>query len=339
MHRFTTHSEGSTPQRIGFLLIENFTLLALSSAIDPLRIANRVSGQSLYEWCLVGSHGESVMSSDGIDVQVNAQLADEGQYDLLIVVGGVDIEHNVRPAEIAWLKRHARSPAWLGGICTGTYALALAGLLEGYQCSVHWDCMTPMTERFPNVLCSSQIYTVDRDRITASGGTVSLHMMLAYLGLHHPNALVEAVADMLICDRHRPDHELQLIPTWSRKVALKPKLSEVLQLMEANLEEPIPLSELAGLVGLSMRQLERLFLQNLHCTPSRYYLKLRLDRARRLIRQSSRSIVEITSMCGFVSTTHFSRCYRKHMGLSPRADRKMSVAPQLVSVDKQRRAG
>lgn len=157
--------------------------------------------------------------------------------------------------------------------------------------------------------------------MTCTGGTVPLHMMLGMLAANHSQALVDAVADMLVCDRHRADSELQLVPMWSRKVQVQPKLNEVLELMEANLEEPISLQELADFVHLSRRQLERLFLKSLHCTPSRYYLKLRLDRARRLLKQSSRSIVEITAMCGFVSTTHFSRCYRKYMGVSPRSDR------------------
>ena len=174
-------------------------------------------------------------------------------------------------------------------------------------------------------------YTIDRDRLTCTGGTVPLHMMLAMLAKRHPQSLVDGVADMLVCERHRSDAEMQVIPMWSRKVEVQPKLKEVLQLMEANLEEPLPLQDLADYVQLSRRQLERLFLKHLHSTPSRYYLKLRLDRARRLLKQTSRSIVEITSMCGFVSTTHFSRCYRKYMGVSPKGDRTQGV-PEVYQI-------
>ena len=313
-------------KRIGFLLLDDFTLLSLSSAIDPLRIANLLTDRTLYEWTLIGHAEEgAVTSSDGIRVTLDTDHFNTPTFDLVIVVGGVNIERHVDKTDIQWLRKQARAGTKLGAVCTGSYVLAAAGLLDGHQCSVHWDCLTPMTEQFPDVLCNSHIYTIDNDRLTASGGAVSLHMMLAYIGLSHPEALVEAVADMLVCDRHRADYEPQVVPMWSRRVALKPKLTEVLQLMEANLEEPIPLSELASLVGLSVRQLERLFLQNLHCTPSRHYLMLRLQRARRLIKQSSRSIVEITAMCGFTSTTHFSRCYRKYMGVSPRTDRKQGA--------------
>jgi transcriptional regulator GlxA family with amidase domain len=261
------------------------------------------------------------VSSDGIRVTLDYTLADEVDFDLVIVVGGIDIEQSVQRSDLAWLRKQAQKGAQLGALCTGSYALASAGLLNGYQCSAHWDCLTLLTEQFPAIDFNSHLYTIDRDRLTCTGGTVPLHMMLAMIAKRHPQSLVDGVADMLVCERHRSDAEMQVIPMWSRKADMQPKLKEVLQLMEANLEEPITLQELADYVSLSRRQLERLFLKHLHSTPSRYYLKLRLDRARRLLKQTSRSIVEITSMCGFVSTTHFSRCYRKYMGVSPKSDR------------------
>ena len=309
------------PKHVGFLLMERFTLISLSSAIDPLRVANQLSGHTLYTWSLVGSSPDTQVSSDGIRVALDAPLRSVDAFDIVIVVGGVDIQDVPQKAECQWLKKLARADVVLGAVCTGSYVLANAGLLDGYQCSAHWDCLTLLNEHFPNVYCNNQLYTIDRKRMTCTGGTVPLHMMLGMLAANHSQALVDAVADMLVCDRHRADSELQLVPMWSRKVQVQPKLNEVLELMEANLEEPISLQELADFVHLSRRQLERLFLKSLHCTPSRYYLKLRLDRARRLLKQSSRSIVEITAMCGFVSTTHFSRCYRKYMGVSPRSDR------------------
>ena len=316
-----TRTFNAPPKRVGFLLMDQFTLISLSSAIDPLRVANLLSGTALYSWHLIGSGERDQVSSDGIRVTLDYTLADEVDFDLVIVVGGIDIEQSVQRSDLAWLRKQAQKGAQLGALCTGSYALASAGLLNGYQCSAHWDCLTLLTEQFPAIDFNSHLYTIDRDRLTCTGGTVPLHMMLAMIAKRHPQSLVDGVADMLVCERHRSDAEMQVIPMWSRKADMQPKLKEVLQLMEANLEEPITLQELADYVSLSRRQLERLFLKHLHSTPSRYYLKLRLDRARRLLKQTSRSIVEITSMCGFVSTTHFSRCYRKYMGVSPKSDR------------------
>jgi transcriptional regulator GlxA family with amidase domain len=316
-----TRTFNAPPKRVGFLLMDQFTLISLSSAIDPLRVANLLSGTALYSWHLIGSGERDQVSSDGIRVTLDYTLSDEVDFDLVIVVGGIDIEQSVQRSDLAWLRKQAQKGAQLGALCTGSYALASAGLLNGYQCSAHWDCLTLLTEQFPAIDFNSHLYTIDRDRLTCTGGTVPLHMMLAMIAKRHPQSLVDGVADMLVCERHRSDAEMQVIPMWSRKADMQPKLKEVLQLMEANLEEPITLQELADYVSLSRRQLERLFLKHLHSTPSRYYLKLRLDRARRLLKQTSRSIVEITSMCGFVSTTHFSRCYRKYMGVSPKSDR------------------
>lgn len=319
------HGITKRPQRVGFLLMDQFTLISLSSAIDPLRVANLLSDQQLYEWCLVGSGDSEQISSDSVRVRLDHSLADEIELDLVIVVGGVDIERTVQKTDLAWLRKQSQKGAQMGALCTGSYALASAGLLNGYECSAHWDCLTLLTEQFPGIDFNSHLYTIDRDRMTCTGGTVPLHMMLAMMSKRHPQSLVDGVADMLVCERHRTDAEMQVIPMWSRKVEVQPKLKEVLQLMEANLEEPLSLKDLAEYVNLSRRQLERLFLKHLHSTPSRYYLKLRLDRARRLLKQTSRSIVEITSMCGFVSTTHFSRCYRKYMGVSPKSDRAQGV--------------
>lgn len=308
-------------QRVGFLLMDQFTLISLSSAIDPLRVANLLADRELYQWCLIGSGEAEQVSSDGVRVKLDHMLTEDLELDLVIVVGGIDIERTVQRADLAWLRKQSHRGAQIGALCTGSYALASAGLLNGYECSAHWDCLTLLTEQFPGIEFNSHLYTIDRDRMTCTGGTVPLHMMLAMMSKRHPQSLVDGVADMLVCERHRTDAEMQVIPMWSRKVEVQPKLKEVLQLMEANLEEPLSLQELSDYVHLSRRQLERLFLKHLHSTPSRYYLKLRLDRARRLLKQTSRSIVEITSMCGFVSTTHFSRCYRKYMGVSPRSDR------------------
>ena len=309
------------PKRVGFLLMDQFTLISLSSAIDPLRVANLLSDTTLYSWHLIGSGERDQVSSDGIRVGLDYTLSDEVDLDLVIVVGWIDIEQSVQRSDLAWLRKQAQKGVQMGALCTGSYVLASAGLLNGYQCSAHWDCLTLLTEQFPAIDFNSHLYTIDRDRLTCTGGTVPLHMMLSVIAKRHPQSLVDGVADMLVCERHRSDAEMQVIPMWSRKADMQPKLKEVLQLMDANLEEPITLQELADYVSLSRRQLERLFLKYLYSTPSRYYLKLRLDRARRLLKQTSRSIVEITSMCGFVSTTHFSRCYRKYMGVSPKSDR------------------
>lgn len=310
--------------RIGFLLLDNFTMMALASAIEPLRMANQLSGEELYSWHIVSEKGDAVSASDGLSFNSDFSITDVCELDLVLVVGGVNITRSYTTAQVQWLQSLARRGVTLGGICTGPYVLAHAGLLDGYDCSIHWECMAALQERYPKVHCNNRLFTIDKKRLTSSGGNAPLDMMLSLITRDHGTNLSRAVSDMFICDRIRSDQDQQRIPLRQvhKSGESKPKLVDVIELMENNLEEPISLDELASFVDVSRRQLERMFLKYVDCSPSRYYLRLRLDRARQLLKQSNMSIVEIAAACGFISTPHFSRCYRKHIGISPRDERK-----------------
>jgi transcriptional regulator GlxA family with amidase domain len=309
------------PYRVGFLLINNFTLVSLATAIEPLRMANQLSGHELYTWQLVSQDGNTLTASDGISIAPDMAISSGQSFDIVIVVGGVDITRSFTAKEVSWLVSQAHKKVLMGAVCTGAYVLASAGLLDGYKCSAHWECLAALQERFPRVITTNNLYTLDRDRFTCTGGGVPMDMMISLVGRQHGKALTNAICDMFLCDRVRLDSEQQRTPLRRQLTTAQPKLAEVTELMEANLEEPIELEELASFVGISRRQLERLFLKHLDCTPSRYYLKLRLDRARQLLKQTTCSIIEVASMCGFVSAPHFSRCYRKYIGVSPKEER------------------
>ena len=211
----------------------------------------------------------------------------------------------------------------MGGLCTGPLVLAQAGLLDGYNCSAHWECLAALQEDYPRVFCNNNLFTFDRDRMTCTGGDVALHMMLHLVAGHHGAALANAISDMFVCDRIRDSQEPQRLRMENHVFASQPKLASAVQLMEANIEEPINLVDVAAYSGVSRRQLERLFLNFLGITPSRFYLKVRLERAKQLLRQTTCSIVDISSICGFESTAHFNRTYKKYMGLSPKSERSL----------------
>ena len=318
------------PYRVGFLLIENFTLIALATAVEPLRMANQLAGTELYSWELLTAEGEPARASDGITLLPDASVHDDHRFDMVIVVAGIDVTHSFSRTEVSWLKQMARRHVLLGAVCTGAYVLASANLLDGHSCSAHWECLEALQEGFPRVQTNNRLFTVERERMTCTGGTVPMHMMLSFLARRHGRELSNAISHMFICDRVREESEQQPMPLHQGLACAQPKLAEAAQLMEANIEEPIELQELATLAGISRRQLERLFLKHLGCTPSRYYLRVRLSRARRLLKQTSSSIVEIASMCGFVSATHFSRCYRKTMGRAPKYERTQVYASDVA---------
>jgi transcriptional regulator GlxA family with amidase domain len=203
---------------------------------------------------------------------------------------------------------------------------------------VHWEFLAAMQEAFPRVRVSTSLFSLDRNRVTSSGGTAPLDMMLHLISRDHGRDLSAAISEMFVYERVRNQQDHQRVPLKHVLGTHQPKLQEIVALMEANLEEPIELDHLAAYVDLSRRQLERLFQKYLNCSPSRYYLKLRLIRARQLLKQTSLSIVELTHVCGFVSTPHFSKCYREHFGVPPSDERggsEMSRKPALKAVSTQ----
>lgn len=321
-YRKFTHSEPM--QSVGFLLLDNFTLISLASAVEPLRMANQLSGRELYRWSTLSADGGQVWASDGLQITPDTGISNAPMMDTVIVCGGVGIQRTVTRDHIMWLRSQTRRSQRIGAVCTGSWALASAGLLDGFDCSVHWECLAGMQEAFPRVNLSTKLFTLDRNRITCSGGTAPLDMMLHLITRDHGRELSAAISEMFVYERTRNEHDHQRVPLKHILGAKQPKLQEIVALMESNTEELIDLDELAEYVSVSRRQLERLFQKYLGCSPSRYYLRLRLIRARQLLKQTHISIVEVASVVGFVSTPHFTKCYRECFGYPPRNERIIS---------------
>lgn len=317
--------DSTLPRRFGFLLVNDFTLISMSSAVEPLRMANRISGQSFYSWRTIGETGEDVIASDGLSVNAEYSIDDVdvfGDLDIIIVCGGRRIDRNTTEPVLRWLKTANKHGIALGSICTGSYLLARAGLLDGYRCSVHWENIASLTDQFPNVAVSRSVYTIDGNRYTCSGGTAPVDMML-YLVRNQLGANTSAgVAEQFVYERVRHSSDRQRVPLRHTVGNQSEKLIVAVELMEANIREPITQAELADYVGLSRRQLQRLFQRYLMCSPSRHYLQIRLARARELLQQTNLPLVDITSRTGFVSSSHFSKSYKELFGYSPSAERR-----------------
>ncbi|MCB1917684.1 MAG: GlxA family transcriptional regulator [Rhodocyclaceae bacterium] len=324
------HGDAVRPVRIGFLLLDNFTLIAHSSAIEPLRMANQLSGEERYQWFTLSETGGPVRASDGQRILPDAPMGDAQALDVVIVCGGVAQQQAIRASHLSFLQAQARRGCIIGGVCTGTWALAQAGLLDGFRASIHWECISGLQEAFPKVLVTNRLFTMDGKRLTASGGTAPLDMMLNLIGRQYGRELVAAISEMFMCERVRSEQEHQRIPLRHVLGTSQPKLLEIVALMEANIEEPLELEDLASIAGISRRQLERLFLKHLNCSPSRYYLTIRINRARQLLRQTSMMIIEVATACGFVSTPHFSKCYRGFFGVPPSSERTCEPAQRAA---------
>ena len=315
----------STPEPIGFLLVPKFSMMAFTAAIEPLRSANRMSDLTLYSWHLFSKDGAPVEASNGIAIMPEAGVATAAHFPTMIVCGGIDI-HLFRDKEVySWLRRLARKGARIGALCTGSHVLARAGLLEGYRCTIHWENIPGFTEEFPDIEVTGELFEIDRNRFTCAGGTAALDMMLHMIAPRHGQDLAAAVSDQFIHDRIRGPHDHQRMALQSRLGVRDPKLLSVIAQMETNLEEPVSRDDLARSVDLSTRQLERLFRKNLDRTPRHYYLELRLRRARQLLLQTSLSVLGVALACGFVSASHFSKCYREFFDKTPREERLAAV--------------
>ena len=310
--------------KVGFLMVPNFSMIAFSAAIEPLRVANRMSGETLFEWVIASPTDEAIRASNGVRIEVDSTLAELADCRLVFVCGGLDVQSHTDQNTLNVTRRLDRQGAVVGAICTGTYVLAAAGLLNETRCTIHWENIDGLAEEFPHLEITNELFEIYDNRVTCSGGTASLDMMLYLISQIHGQALAAQVSDQFIHDRIRDPSDRQRMELRSRLGVSHPKLLTVVGLMEANLEEPMSQTELAKEAALSTRQLERLFRKYLSTTPTRYYLNLRLARARHLLRQTSLSILSVALACGFVSASHFSKCYRETYGRTPRAERSVN---------------
>ena len=326
---FLQASKSAGALTVGFLLIPNFSMLAFASAIEPLRAANRMSGKELFSWVISSPTGTTPEASNGVKVDVQGTPEILQNCRLVFVCAGLDVKSYADRETLNVIRRLDRNGAIIGAICTGTYLMAAAGLLDDRRCTIHWENIDGLAEEFPLLEITNELFEIDDKRVTCSGGTASLDMILYLIAQVHGQSLAAQVSDQFIHDRIREPSDRQRMELRSRLGVSHPKLLAVVGFMEQGLEEPLSQTELAMKANLSTRQLERLFRKYLSTTPTRYYLNLRLARARQLLRQTSMSILSIALACGFVSASHFSKCYREVYGRTPRAERQPDTTNSL----------
>jgi transcriptional regulator GlxA family with amidase domain len=290
-----------------------------------MRLANRIAGRDLYRWRLLSRDGLPVVSGDGVAVDV------AGPIDLaapaappaptVVLCGGPGCERYQDPEVVAWLRRWARFGATIGALGSTAYLLARAGLLAGHRCTTYWQSLPAFVEAFPEIEATGNLFEIDRDRFTCAGGAAALDLTLHRIAAAHGPGLAAAVSEACLLDRVRAPDEPQRRPWHVRLGVHHPKLIQAVQAMEARIEEPLSQAALALRVGMSRRQVERLFRRHLGCTPSQHYLRLRLGRARCLLDQTDLPVVAVACATGFVSASHFATCYRQTFGRTPRMER------------------
>lgn len=311
------------PVRVAFFLIPQFSMMAFAAAIEPLRSANRISGRPLFEWILVSGDGAPVPASNAIPVPVSSSLEQLTKVEMVIVCAGLETPlYERNPKIYPQLKRLSRHGALVGAISSGSFILADAGLLAGRRCTVHWEYADALRTRHPRLQVTQELYVIDRDVFTCSGGTAALDMMLHFVGQVSGSELALSVAEQFIHPHIRRQEDHQRLEIHARYGIDNPKLIEVIGLMEGALEEPLDVGEIATRTGISTRQIERLFREHMQCSPKSFYMRLRIARAQTLLRHTLSPLRMIALECGFESTSHFCHAYKRICGIPPSHERR-----------------
>ncbi|WP_209427649.1 GlxA family transcriptional regulator [Pararhodobacter sp. SW119] len=305
------------PFRVAFLVIPGFSLMALSSAIEPLRSLNRHVGEVRYEWFLIGEAAGTVAASNGLVLQASYGINDAPSADLTVVVASLYIEAFHDRSVFAFLRRVRAQRRLIGAISTGSLLLARAGLLTGRRVTIHWEFGPLLAEEFPGVDVCRALYCRDGDIMTAGGGTAALDMMLDLIASRDGRTAASSVADQFLYGRLRPGDELQRDDVRWRYQLTDRRIEAAIRIMEAALSTPLRIAQIADAANISERQLERLFLTNLGMSPSDFYMDLRLTAARSRLLHSSDTLEEIAVSMGFSSQAHFSRAIKAWCGESP----------------------
>ncbi|HEX7387939.1 MAG TPA: GlxA family transcriptional regulator [Castellaniella sp.] len=313
------------PIDFGFLLIPQFSMLSFAGVLEPLRMANRLAGAPLYRWWLFTPDDQPVLASNGIPFRPTAEIGHPGPLDTLIVVASIDVASYCTPAILHWLRALASRGINLGATSVGPLLLAKAGLLNHRRCTLHWENINGLREEFPDLDLTNELYEIDGKRLTCSGGTAGLDMMMHLIGQRHGYQLAVDVAEQCIHPEIRESRASQRLSLRNRLNVTNPHLVAVIECMELHLEDTLSCDQLARQVGLSVRHMHRLFKKNLAMSPSAFYLDLRLKRARALLEQTGLPISEIALACGFAAAPHFASCYKRRFKQTPSSERLRSL--------------
>jgi transcriptional regulator GlxA family with amidase domain len=302
-------------REFAFLTLPRFTLLAFSSAVDPLRIANQLTQRPLYRWRVVSLDGLPTESSAGIRIEADQGLLPVGRDTTVIVCSGTDATQAADRKALTWLREHSRHGGTLGAVCTGAYTLARAGLLDGDATTVHWENQAAFRELF-DMEPLQQIYVMGRRHFSCAGGEAGVDLMVAMIAKDHGQKLADAVAEMCLHSRRREAGTAQkrmFAPMRLRN----PAIARVIAAMQANIATPLEQNELAGIFGKTTRHLERTFKASTGTTPKHYYLGLRLEQARDLLAETSMSMLDVAIATGFNSRGSFTKAFHRRFGNSP----------------------
>ncbi|MDE3240692.1 MAG: GlxA family transcriptional regulator [Paracoccaceae bacterium] len=306
------------PLSVTFVLMPKFTLLAFTSAIEPLRVANQLAGKVLFEWSVLSADGGPVTSSCGLPVVPDGKLTGQLDCDYLLVCGGVEPEQGLWPALSGAVRNQWRRGRIVGGLCTGAYALARAGILQGRRFTLHWENILGFRENFPDLEPQRRVFCVDDRILSCAGGVAAADLMLRLIEEHYGPGLGQEVMRMCLMSRRRMGEEDQMASLAGRLGTRNERLLQAAAHMENHIEDDLDLEDCATQAGVTLRQLQRLFMSHLGVTPRQYLNDLRLEHGRALLAETNMTVLEVAIACGYLSSAQFAKSFRRKYGVTPR---------------------
>ncbi len=310
-----------SPIEIGFLLTPELAMLAFGSAVEPYRAANVTSGKELYRWTFLSDDGKPITAGNGITLTPDQKPDIRDRFDRIFVCGGVATQLHKPENSIRWLQQQAQNGTCIGSVSTGAWLLAHANLLQGNRCTIHWQSIDAFKEAFPDIKADPFVYVIDNNRCTCCGGTGAFDMMVHLIAEDYGDDVVTNVCNWLFHDRVRMATDVQGVAHQTALARKSPKLAAAFRVMSNHIEDRLTPGEIAAQIGVSQRQLERLFQRHMQCTPQQKYMDLRLQHAKRLLMETSLPILDISIAAGFTSQSHFTKCYRERFHRTPRSER------------------
>ncbi len=313
----TFSSSSGSPTLVDFVLVPRFNMMALTATIEPMRIANYLAPERLYEWHYLSAEGGGVEASNGMALDTIPVAKRVVSASVIFACGSWGCEHYESPVLFNWLRRQGRKGVILGALEQGVYLLARAGLMSGRRATTHWSCIAGFAEQFPKISVSEQLFTEDGNLITCAGGTAGVDLMLHLIARQHGDQLASEVADQAVHYPIRQADTLQRHTLGGATEDVHPDVKAAIDLIEANIEEPLSVPEIAAELGISQRQLERVFRRHMGCSTVQFARLIRLQYARVLLTSTRMSIREVSAASGFNSMSYFSQSFVQCFGKRP----------------------
>ncbi len=322
------HSSERTVDIVLVILPES-SIMSLASVLDPMRAANRVSGDVLFRWRILSPNGEPVLLTCGVSIAVDGRFTATEQGDVLLLIGGFNLERHAGRRFIASLQAAAGHFGVIAGIESGCWLLGRSGLVNGRAATAHWEELEDFAQAFPDISVRADRFVTDGRFWTSGGASPTFDMMLHLIRQRFGSAVALDVASIFVYDETHAATDAQPLVSLGRIEAMDPEIAAAIRLMERTLDRPLSIAALSVRLGLSQRKLEILFARVFGTSPGVYYLRLRLQAAYRLVRDTRLAIRDVALRAGFDSLSTFSRAFKQHYGESPMRARNGGTAMRL----------